>query len=104
MKHSLELHILTTIVLVLFFLPSKAQEFTFSGAIVIDKTEVLSYTITYTITEENILTGFSISDLNGKEETKAQLTGKYNAKEKTLSFDEKKLSTLKAKHLRTSSA
>ncbi|MDY0343292.1 MAG: hypothetical protein RBR28_06945 [Lentimicrobium sp.] len=91
MKHSLELHILTTIVLVLFFLPSKAQEFTFSGAIVIDKTEVLSYTITYTITEENILTGFSISDLNGKEETKAQLTGKYNAKEKTLSFDEKKI-------------
>jgi hypothetical protein len=51
----------------------------------------LSYTITYTITEENILTGFSISDLNGKEETKAQLTGKYNAKEKTLSFDEKKI-------------
>lgn len=92
MKHNLKLHILTTIVLVLFFLSSsKAQENTFSGAIVIDKTEVLSYTITYQLTNTDTFTGFSISDLNGKEETKAQLTGKYNAKDNTLSFEEKKI-------------
>lgn len=91
MKHLLELHILTTLVLGLFLLPSKAQEYTFSGAIVIDKTEVLSYTITYQLSNTNTLTGFSISDLNGKEETKSQLTGKYNKKDHTLSFEEKKI-------------
>ncbi|GAB1403313.1 hypothetical protein DSECCO2_554090 [anaerobic digester metagenome] len=77
--------------IVMLSLSSLAQEYIFAGAIVIDKTEVLSYRITYQIDQTNTISGFSISDLNGKEETKAQLTGKYNPKDRTLSYVENKI-------------
>lgn len=78
--------------LLIFSLNGVSQETTLSGAIVIDKTEVMSYTITYQLSgNNNILTGHSISDLSGLEETKSQITGSYNAKLQTLSFEEKKI-------------
>lgn len=74
-----------------------AQKTTLSGAIVIDKTEVMSYTITYQLSDNNTLTGHSISDLNGEEETKSQITGSYNAKAQTMNFEEKKILHTKSK-------
>lgn len=77
--------------LLTFSANGQAQETILSGAIVIDKTEVMSYTITYQLSDNNTLTGHSISDLSGQEETKAQITGNYNSKTRTLNFEEKKI-------------
>ncbi len=73
-----------------------AQETTLSGAIVIDKTEVMSYTFTYKLSDNNTLTGYSISDLNGPEETKSQISGSYNPKLQTLNFEEKRILNTKS--------
>jgi hypothetical protein len=70
---------------------ASAQDITFSGAIVIDKSEVMSYSITYQLSAGNTLTGYSIGDVNGKEETKALITGKYNTRDNSLAFEEKKI-------------
>ena len=77
--------------LLIFYFNGIAQETTLSGAIVMDKTEVMSYTITYQLSDNNALTGYSISDLNGQEETKSKIAGSYNPKTQTLNFEEKKI-------------
>ena len=46
----------------------EAQEIRLSGAIVIDKTEVMSYSIAYQVDANNMLSGYSIGDLQGTEE------------------------------------
>lgn len=69
----------------------KAQETTLTGAIVIGKSEFMSYKITYRLANNNTLSGTSVCDVNGNEETKAQITGLYNPKDKTLSFEEKSI-------------
>lgn len=74
-----------------------AQETTLTGAIVIGKAEIMSYKITYRLNNNNSLTGTSISDYNGNEETKATITGRYNPREKTLSFEEKHIINTRSK-------
>ncbi len=69
----------------------EAQEIRLSGAIVIDKTEVMSYSIAYQVDANNMLSGYSIGDLQGTEETKALIGGTYNPKDRTLIFEEKKI-------------
>jgi hypothetical protein len=68
-----------------------AQQTTLTGAIVVGKTEFMSYQVTYTLNDNNGLTGYSVCDLSGKEETKARITGVFNPKKKTLSFEEKSI-------------
>lgn len=74
----------------------EAQEIRLSGAIVIDKAEVMSYSIAYQVDANNVLSGYSIGDLQGKEETKALISGTYNPKDRTLSFEEKKIVSTKS--------
>ncbi|MDY0102727.1 MAG: hypothetical protein RBS07_07285 [Lentimicrobium sp.] len=97
MKHSSKSRLLLITIILLSWLKTPAQDITFSGAIVIDKTEVMSYTITYQLSKNNELTGYSTGDLNGKEETKSLITGKYDPKRNTLTFEEKKILNSKAK-------
>ena len=55
-----------------------AQQMTLTGAIVLDRTEVMSYSIIYQTGSNNTLTGYSVSDRNGSEETKARISGTFN--------------------------
>jgi hypothetical protein len=91
----------TTFFLNIFFLflsfNVKAQQSTLSGAIVIGNSEVMSYKITYQLSKQNVLTGYSVCDVNGKVETMASITGIYNPKSKVLSFEEKKILSTKSK-------
>jgi len=73
-----------------------AQQTTLTGAIVIGNMEVMSYKITYKL-NNNVLSGYSLCDENGNEETKARITGYYNPKNKTLNFEEKSIISTKSK-------
>lgn len=72
----------------LFCFSSIAQQTTLTGAIVLEKTEFMSYKITYQLNNTNVLAGYSVCDINGNEETKARITGFFNPKKKTLNFEE----------------
>ncbi|GAP44533.1 hypothetical protein TBC1_12341 [Lentimicrobium saccharophilum] len=74
-----------------------AQQMTLTGAIVLDRTEVMSYSIIYQLGNKNTLTGYSVSDRNGKEETKARISGTYNPKTKVLEFEEHFIESTKSK-------
>lgn len=91
----------TTFFINIFFLflsfNGKAQQSTLTGAIVIGNSEVMSYKIAYQLSKQNVLTGYSVCDVNGKVETMASLTGIYNPKTKVLSFEEKKILSTKSK-------
>lgn len=87
---------------VLFFLlfichVSFAQQTTLSGAIVIDRTEVMSYSIVFELNRDNTFTGYSISDKDGVEETRAAVSGKYNPKENSLHFEETRIESTRSK-------
>lgn len=68
-----------------------AQPITLSGAIVIGKAEVMSYQIVYEIDKSNSISGYSLCDVNGKQETKASITGTYYPKSRRLVFEEKSI-------------
>lgn len=88
-------------VLLVFFLISlgtvRAQQNILIGAITVGKSESMSYQIIYELDKNNYLSGYSISDLNGKEETKAQIAGFYNPKNKILYFEEKSIISTRSK-------
>jgi len=83
--------------LLFFCFNAVAQETTLTGAIVIGKAEFMSYQITYQLTGKNVLSGYSICDINGNEETKSRITGFYNPKNKTLHFEEKSVLKTRSK-------
>lgn len=74
-----------------------AQQMTLTGAIVLDRTEVMSYSIIYQTGSNNTLTGYSVSDRNGSEETKARISGTYNPKTKVLEFEEHFIESTRSK-------
>jgi len=74
-----------------------AQQMTLTGAIVLDRTEVMSYSVIYQLSSNNTLTGYSVSDRNGSEETKARISGTYNPKTKVLEFEEHFIESTKSK-------
>lgn len=86
-------------ILCMFFLLTpainSAQSNTFSGAIVIGKAEVMSYQIVYEITKDNTISGYSLCDVNGKQETKASIKGKYFPKNRKLTFREMEILSTK---------
>jgi|GEM_PF-1233966 len=87
--------------LLVFFLISlgavRAQQNILIGAITVGKSESMSYQIIYELDKNNYLSGYSISDLNGSEETKAQIAGFYNPKNKILYFEEKSIISTRSK-------
>jgi len=86
--------------LIIFFLilfsNARAQQLTFSGAIVMANNEILNYRIVYQLNGHNVLSGYSLSDINGDNETKASIVGTYNPKSKVLCFEEKEILFTKA--------
>jgi len=55
------------------------------------------YKIVYEIDDNNIIKGYSISDIGGDAETKARINGTYNPHKKTLKFEEKNILSTKLK-------
>jgi len=79
------------------FLFSKAQKVELTGAVIIGKSDLVTYRIVYEVSAKNIISGYSISDIGGALETKAQISGFYNPQKKSLKFDEISLISSKAK-------
>jgi len=80
----------------LFFKVACSQVVELTGAIIIGKTEMMSYRIVYEIGNNNVISGYSIADINGNSETKAKITGVYNPRKRTLQFEEKEIVSSKA--------
>jgi hypothetical protein len=57
----------------------------------------MSYQINYQAHKNNTITGYSISDLNGSEETKASFTGYIDPKKKVMFFEEKSIISTRSK-------
>lgn len=89
MKNSASLLLISFFFLFSHF--SHAQSKVLTGAIVIGNAEVMSYKIHYDLKGNNTLSGYSVSDENGKEETTASISGYFNPKKKVLFFEEKKI-------------
>ncbi len=82
----------------LFFLRGvNAQETILKGVIAVGNTQYMSYQINYQAHKNNTITGFSISDVDGSEETKASITGFIDLKKKTMYFQEKSIISSRSK-------
>ncbi|HNY15604.1 MAG TPA: hypothetical protein PKI12_08680 [Bacteroidales bacterium] len=81
----------------LFSFTAEAQQITLTGAIVIGRVEVMSYLVVYHCDNHNIISGYSVSDINGAGETKASITGNFNPKTRALNFEEKTIISTRSK-------
>lgn len=86
-----------SIFLLLLFKITFSQVVELTGAIIIGNSEMMSYRIVYEIGVNNVISGYSLADLNGNSETKARITGVYNPQKRTLKFEEKVILSTKAK-------
>jgi hypothetical protein len=86
--------------LILFFLINSSlvfsQEYEFTGLIKLNKTTVISYHLSFTERDGKI-SGNSITDLGGDNETKNKVEGFYNKKTNEFSFTEKNIIYSKSK-------
>ncbi len=76
---------------IFIFFSAFSQKVELAGAVIIGKSQMVNYKIVYEITENNNITGYSISDLGGALETKAKISGNYNPLKKSLKFEEKSI-------------
>lgn len=74
------------------------SEYEFIGVLKIDKTTLISYRLVFTETN-GIIKGYSITDLQGENETKNKISGKYNRKTGEFFFEEKEMEYTKSKVL-----
>src|SRR6185503_6607158 len=80
------------IISILFFFPtivSAADTLYFKGKIKVSKSVSYDYSLRFTISEKNQVTGYSLSDPGGPTETKTKITGTYDSVNKIISFEEK---------------
>jgi len=88
------------IFLILFFLINSSlvfsQEYEFTGLIKLNKTTIISYHLSFTERDGKI-SGNSITDLGGDNETKNKVEGFYNKKTNEFSFSEKNIIYSKSK-------
>jgi hypothetical protein len=86
--------------LILFFLINSSlvfsQEYEFTGLIKLNKTTIISYHLSFTERDGKI-SGNSITDLGGDNETKNKVEGFYNKKTNEFSFTEKNIIYSKSK-------
>lgn len=80
---------LLSTVLFLFLIPFVfAQKVELAGAVIIGNSEMVTYKIVYSIGENSLISGYSISDLGGQSETRAKISGAYNRRKNSLKFEE----------------
>lgn len=66
------------------------QRFEFDGTIAIKEGETLSYKIVYDQSDNNTITGYTITDVYGENLTKTSISGKYDPVKNEISFTEKR--------------
>lgn len=59
------------------------------GNIIISKNVSFKYNLRFAINSKNEVTGYSLTDAGGANETKVKITGTYDTLKKTLTFEEK---------------
>jgi hypothetical protein len=88
--------LLSIIFQVVFFTTAFGQEYEFIGILKFDTTSMISYRLVFTENNGKI-SGYSITDLQGENETKNRIEGTYNKKTKEFSFVEKEIDYTKSK-------
>jgi hypothetical protein len=63
----------------------------FAGSIMVAKSSSYKYLLRFTVNDNKQLTGYSLTDPKGPNETKAKITGSYDSVAKTISFEEKSI-------------
>lgn len=88
--------VFATIFFLFLFSSAFGQKVELVGAVIIGKSEMVTYKIVYELKENNSITGYSISDTGGVFETKAKISGYYNSSKKRLEFEEKSIISTKS--------
>lgn len=68
---------------------SAADTLYFKGKIKVAKSISYDYSLRFTITDKNQVTGYSLSDPGGPTETKTKITGTYDSVNSIMNFEEK---------------
>ncbi|WP_320815341.1 hypothetical protein [Flavobacterium sp.] len=88
--------IFISVIFFLFFNTSFAVDYEFFGVIKFSKTNIISYRLVFSENNGKI-SGYSITDLQGLNETKNIIVGTYNKKTNALIFKEKQMEYTKSK-------
>jgi len=97
MKVKIKILVLFTLIKLSVFSQTN-QEYDFIGALMLKNKSLITYRIQFKI-ENDVLNGFSYTDMQGKNETKSKITGVYNEKKKIISIKESDIIYTKSKEL-----
>ncbi|WP_334057897.1 hypothetical protein [Polaribacter sp. P097] len=77
----------------------KKFDYELLGAIVLDENQLISYKIQFNLEKNNFIQGYSITDIDGEDETKSYIRGYYNKKTNKIQFKESDILYTKSKFL-----
>lgn len=75
-----------------------AENYDFIGTLILENKALITYRIQFDIKDSKVF-GYSYTDINGKDETKSELTGHYNSKEKSIFLKESNILYTKSKEI-----
>ncbi|MFD1292907.1 hypothetical protein ACFQ5N_03570 [Lutibacter holmesii] len=91
--------VLSFLIFINFSLVAQTVEnYDFIGTLILENNALITYRIQFDIKDSKI-SGFSYTDINGKDETKSELTGTYNSKEKNIVLKESSILYTKSKEI-----
>ena len=67
---------------------TKPFDYDLLGAIILDENQIISYKIQFNLEKNNFIQGYSITDVDGEDETKSYIRGYYNQKTNKIQFKE----------------
>lgn len=74
------------------------ENYDFIGTLILENNALITYRIQFDINDSKI-SGYSYTDINGKDETKSELTGIYNSKDKNIVLKESTILYTKSKEI-----
>ncbi len=74
------------------------NDFDFIGTLILEDKTLITYRLNFQI-EDNIVSGYSYTDLNGQDETKSKIRGTYDKRNKSIKFSESDILYTKSKEL-----
>jgi hypothetical protein len=78
---------------------SKKFDYELLGAIVLDENQLISYKVQFNVEKNNFIQGYSLTDIDGENETKSYIRGYYNDKTDKIQFKESDILYTKSKFL-----
>lgn len=78
---------------------TKQFDYELLGAIVLDENQLISYKIQFNVEANNFIQGYSLTDLDGENETKSYIRGYYDEKTNNIKFKENDILYTKSKFL-----